>query len=303
MKLFFNILVGYFSKRDGLDKLKNRFKFIFRSLLTLPWTLRWLNEINKNPDLKNYLKLSPNLATKLHRPYLYKSLGSSGKLSALISHYHIMRNRFSISLYSRLINQESITIGTILGKNGKKLRLVLTQNHSFTKEGELSLQLYNSENIAVSTLTFSLTYLKCDVNIVIGGLQGPHRPFGTDEVRCATKDCHGLLPKRLVVDTLIIIAQYLNATKILAVGNFEHVYSSIRYRRNLTFNYGDFWLTLDAQKIDGKDMFTLPVYQSRKKIDVIVSKKRAEYQRRYDLMDDLKRQVTEHLLISAARQN
>lgn len=242
------------------------------------------------------MRENPRLACKLHRPYLYRSLGTSGKLAALQAHYRLLQKVFPATVCSSLLRNERLSIATLQGKNASVLTLVLTQRHSFEKEGEISLQVCNTEGAPITTLTFTMTEPEGKVVLVIGGLQGPRKPFGIEEVQCATKNCHGLFPKRLIMEALVAIAHNIGAEQILAVGNREHVYSALRYRRTFLADYDSFWEEQGACKVEGKDLFCLsPRLPPRKAMDEIASKKRAEYQRRYKLLDDLARQVSETL--------
>jgi hypothetical protein len=66
---------------------------------------------------------------------------------------------------------------------------------------------------------------------LIGGLQGPRKEFGHECIRTATKACHGLFPKRLVLEALTVIAREMGCQQVLAVCKDSHIYSSWRYRK------------------------------------------------------------------------
>ncbi|OWY37717.1 hypothetical protein CEK28_15955 [Xenophilus sp. AP218F] len=292
--LFWSLTRGEFSRRDGFDEGKNRFKFAFRGLLTLPWTLRWLKTLGSQ-SLLPYLRQNPRLACKLHRPYLYRSLGSRGKLAALRAHYQLLRQCLAPAIHQRLLSSETLSLANLAGKNDAPLAIRLTHQHSFDKEGELSLQVCNGEGVPVATLTFTLTLLEGEAAIVIGGLQGPCKPHGNECVQTLTKTCHGLFPKRLAAEAVLAIAEKFGCRQVLAVGKREHIYSSWRYRRNFFADYDSFWGTLEAEALEKGRFFRLPLVLPRKAMADIASKKRAEYQRRYGLLDELRRQVAASL--------
>ncbi|WP_434632795.1 VirK/YbjX family protein [Chromobacterium sp. CV08] len=288
--LFWSLASGEFSRRDGFDEGKNRFKFALRGMLTLPWTLRWLDTLRAQ-TLHTYLRRNPRLACKLHRPYLYRSLGIRGKLQTLQAHYQLLEQCFGAHARRLLLSSETLPLARLNGKNDAELLLLLTQQHSFDKEGEMSLQVCNAERVPLATLTFTLTRRDDAVAIVVGGLQGPPKPHGAEHVQQATKAAHGLFPKRLAIEALAALARRIGATEILAVGNSEHIYSSWRYRRHFFADYDSFWLTLEAEPVDNKRFFRIPPTLPRKALTDIASKKRAEYQRRYTLLDELAAQT------------
>ncbi|WP_440028703.1 VirK/YbjX family protein [Chromobacterium amazonense] len=290
MDLFWSLASGSFSRRDGFDEGKNRFKFAFRGVLTLPWTLRWLDTF-RSQTLLPYLRHNPRLASKLHRPYLYRSLGPAGKLRALQAHYQLLEKRFSGGARRQLLSSQHLQLAELTGKNDAKLLVVLTQQHSFDKEGEMSLQVCNADNVPLATLTFTLTRREQDIVLVIGGLQGPRKPHGAEAVQLATKAAHGLFPKRLAMEALTALARKIGADEILAIGNREHIYSSWRYRREFFADYDSFWQTLDAEPVDDGRFYRIPLTPPRKAMEDIASKKRSEYQRRYGMLDALAEQT------------
>ncbi|QEL56690.1 VirK/YbjX family protein [Chromobacterium paludis] len=288
--LFWSLASGNFSRRDGFDEGKNRFKFALRGMLTLPWTLRWLGTFG-SPSLLPYLRHNPRLACKLHRPYLYRSLGAAGKLRALQAHYQLLEQRFSAHARRQLLSSEPLLLAQLSGKNEGALSVLLTQQHSFDKEGEMSLQVCNGERVPLATLTFTLTRRDDRTVLVVGGLQGPRKPHGAEAVQLATKTAHGLFPKRLAMEALTALARRIGADEILAIGNREHIYSSWRYRRDFFADYDSFWQTLDAEPVDNGRFHRIPLTLARKSMADIASKKRAEYQRRYGLLDTLAAQA------------
>ncbi|UTH75204.1 VirK/YbjX family protein [Chromobacterium sp. IIBBL 290-4] len=290
MDLFWSLANGSFSQRDGFDEGKNRFKFALRGMLTLPWTLRWLNTF-RSQSLLTYLKRNPRLACKLHRPYLYRSLGPAGKLAALQNHYALQERTFNAQALKVLLSNAQLELAQVSGKNEESLLAQLTLNHSFDKEGELSLQVCNADRVPLATLTFTLTRREDLSVLVVGGLQGPRKPHGAETVQKATKAAHGLFPKRLAIEALTALARKIGVDEILAVGNREHIYSSWRYRRDFFADYDSFWQTLEGEPVENGRFYRLPLTIPRKAMEDIASKKRAEYQRRYTLLDELSAQT------------
>ncbi|VDZ83983.1 Protein of uncharacterised function (DUF535) [Kluyvera intermedia] len=57
-------------------------------------------------------------------------------------------------------------------------------------------------------------------------------------------------------------------------------------------DYNSFWESLSAT-VDGEGDYVLPLALGRKTMEEIASKKRAEYRRRYTLLDALQQQISE----------
>jgi hypothetical protein len=293
--LLCQLVSGRFSQRDGLDQFKDRFKLGFRSLMTLPATLRWLEVFVADPALLALLRLNPSLAMKLHRPYLTRRLGSAGKLAILRDHYRLERARFPAAMLASLLHNQRWPLATLTGKDERAYPLVLTHDHEFDKEGELSLQLMDPDGFALVMLTVTLSVIDGEPGMIIGGLQGPRRESATaDHIRAVTKAFHGLFPKRVAMEALTVLAARLGIQTVLAVGKAQHIYNSWRYRKHFEADYDSFWLALDATPA-GTDYFRIPLPIARKTMEEIASKKRAEYQRRYTLLDDLAAQLASNI--------
>lgn len=296
-RLFWRLTTGRFSKQDGFDEAKNRFKFAARGALTLPSTLRWLDTLARQEPLLEYLRTTPRLASKLHRPYLYRSLDSRGKVAALSAHYDHIVQCFSPAVRNVLLSPASLTLATLEGRDELRFRCTLTHNHTFTKEGELSLQFIDPQELVLATLTFTICRHAGQSAIVVGGLQGPAKEYkqqGNESIRIATKACHGLFPKRLVLEALVGVARHIGCRQILGVCKDAHIYSSWRYRRDFQADYDSFWESIGASKID-RNFFLVPFPIPRKAMEDIASKKRSEYTRRYTLLDSLEQQIQDCL--------
>ncbi|TDR81942.1 VirK/YbjX family protein [Paludibacterium purpuratum] len=289
------LATGRFSRRDGLDEFKHRFKLGFRSLLTLPAMLQWLDAFVGNPALLEHLRLNPRLAMKLHRPYLTRRLGTRGKLAMLLGHYQLESELFPPETLVALLHNERCPLATVTGKDTRDYPLVLTHEHEFDKEGELSLQLMDPAGFALVTLTLTLCRMDGRATLIIGGLQGPRRDEATAEhIRAVTKAFHGLFPKRVAMEALTVLAARLGIETVLAVGKAQHIYNSWRYRKRFEADYDSFWQALEAEPA-GTDYFRIPLPLVRKSMEDIASKKRAEYQRRYALLDDLATQLATNI--------
>jgi uncharacterized protein VirK/YbjX len=294
--LLFKLASGEFSQLDGLDEFKHRFKLGFRSLLMLPASLRWLETFTRDPVLLEFLRRNPRLACKLHRPYLHQGLGTAGKLSILEAHYQLETTRVPPKPLAALLEGQHLRLATIQGKDESRYLFTLTHQHTFDKEGELSLQMKNQEDIPLVTLTFTLCNTEQGRTLIIGGMQGPHlEDDGSNPIRTATKACHGLFPKRVAMEALTVLARMLGMQSVQAVCKQQHIYNSWRYRKHFEADYDSFWLVLEARE-NAQGFFEVPMQLPRKTMEEIASKKRAEYQRRYSLLDDLDAQIANSML-------
>ena len=104
---------------------------------------------------------------------------------------------------------------------------------------------------------------------------------------------HGLFPKRLVMEAACLFAQRLQVEQIIAVSNETHIYRSLRYRDKEARS--TLITTLSGNRLAAYVMLNaitcLPAQIARKEIAEIASKKRAEYRRRYEMLDAIQPQM------------
>ena len=162
------------------------------------------------------------------------------------------------------------------------------------REGESTLWLHDNEDTLLASLTFSVARSNGQQVMVIGGLQGPRRCVSREVIKQATRACHGLFPKRVLMEVLFQLAAQSSVRAIFAVSDEGHVFRALRYRlskgRHFHASYDEFWASLDGKKLSAF-CWQLPLQMERKSLEEIASKKRAEYRRRFELLDEIETSV------------
>lgn len=271
-----------------------RTKFALRSLLTPISTLKLLNGITRTPHYLDILKKQPSWPCKLHRPYLSINFKRNQIVGALNDHYQILFKQLESTVINRIFAVHAYLLATIQGKNEAFL-IYIDALDNLNKEGELSLYMTTAENVILAKCAFTLLTIDGKQTLFIGALQGPTKGDNSLEIiRHATKECYGLFPKRLLIEAICRFADHMNCEQILAASNETHIYRSIRYwhkkKNKMVADYNSFWESLSGIRNENND-FHLPSYIERKSLDEVPSKKRAEYRRRYQLLDDLENDI------------
>ncbi|MBF1995241.1 VirK/YbjX family protein [Serratia symbiotica] len=278
-------------------KTSFRLKFLSRSILNWHTTRGLLSILASNPLLDEILSAQPNLPCKLHRPYLAANMNKSACLSALSDHYDLIIQRMPLKMRLGHLSQQPFVLSCAQDKNGAPITLELAAFDKLNKEGEATLLLRNANGIMLAEITFALMHYQQQPTLFIGGLQGANHGVPHAEIQQTTKECHGLFPKRLVLEGICMLAHHLGICQIVAVGNATHIYQNWRYhskkKDQLHADYDQFWLSMGGKPLDD-GYFLLPARIARKPIDEVVSKKRAEYRRRYQLLDELEQGVAKH---------
>lgn len=277
-------------------KTSFRLKFIARSLFCWRTTSGLLSTLASNPLLNEILNAQPNLPCKLHRPYLAANMSKIECLFALRDHYDLSLQRMPRKMLLSHLNKPFV-LASATGKSGTAVSLELAAIDNLNKEGETTLLLRNASGIMLAEITFALMHYQQQPTLFIGGLQGANHQVPHAEIQLTTKECHGLFPKRLVLEGLCTLARHLGIQQIVAVGNATHIYQNWRYRSKkkdkLHADYDQFWTSMGGKMLES-GYFLLPEHIARKPIDEVVSKKRAEYRRRYQLLDELEQGMAEH---------
>ncbi len=293
MSLFLSLAGGQWRPGKFWHRRSFRQKFLLRSLIMPRLSVEWMNELSNWPNLNTLLTRQPRLPVRLHRPYLAANLNRKQLLEALRYHYALLRACMSAEEFSLYLNTPGLQLAKLEGKNGEQFTLELTMMISMDKEGDSTILFRNSEGIPLAEITFTLCEYLGKRTLFIGGLQGAKWEIPHQEIQNATKACHGLFPKRLVMEAVCLFAQRLQVEQIIAVSNETHIYRSLRYRDKegkIHADYNAFWESVGGE-CDAERHYRLPGQIVRKEVAEIASKKRAEYRRRYEMLDAIQPQM------------
>nr|WP_257624390.1 VirK/YbjX family protein [Enterobacter cloacae] len=272
-------------------KREYRLKFLLRSLLFWSSTRRMLEALSGRDDFDRLLASQITLPSKTHRQYLMRGLNAGDRADAIVSHYHWIDGLKDPSLAHALTSPLEQPVVQFRAKNEVLYTVSASSAHKAEREGESTLWLRDDQNTLLASLTFSVARSAGQRVLVIGGLQGPRRGVSRDVIKQATRACHGLFPKRVLMEVIFQLVAQSSIRAIYAVSDEGHVFRALRYRlskgRHFHASYDEFWETLDGKK-RSTFCWQLPPEMARKSLDEIASKKRAEYRRRFELLDEIK---------------
>jgi len=292
--LFFSLFSGQWRPGEFWNKRSFRRKFMLRSILMPRLSREWMNELSQWSHLDTLLTRQPRLPVRLHRPYLAVNFSRHQVLDALRYHYTLLSEAMSSEELTTYLNTQALTLAKIEGKNGDTFTLELTMQINLDKEGDSTILMRNADGDVLAEMTFTLLDYQNQRTLFIGGLQGGKRDLPHEAIQNATKSCHGLFPKRLVMEAVCRFAERLHVDQILAVSNDVHIFRGERYQdknKKILSDYDTFWEAVGGER-DNEGYFHIPVAIARKDIAEIASKKRAEYRRRYELMDAIQSQMS-----------
>lgn len=200
---------------------------------------------------------------------------------------------FMLKLYGdKKIELWRMTLDETLGE----MNLVLCAESGQRKEGLAAVMFNLPGEVPVYQILFWIARRGDDWAMWIGAMQGPNVDDAKDLVKRITKKCHAYRTKNLILYAAQAVARSLGVTKIFAVTN-EGYYANnhVRRDRKLKTSFSDFWAEAGGIPTDDARFYELPLVETRKTVEEIPSHKRAQYRRRFALLDELDASVAETL--------
>ncbi|PIJ64984.1 virulence factor VirK, partial [Serratia sp. OLLOLW30] len=245
-------------------------------------------------ELKWILYNQDTFPCKTHRQYLTRNLNAKQRASAIVSHYRYVSSLSNKALSSALISREETILAEFTGREEARFTISASCAHKAEREGESTLWLRGDNKELLASATFSAVSERAEWHFVIGGLQGPGRHVPHESIKEATRALSGIFPKRVLMEFISRLAELTAVRAIYGVSDNGHVFRSLRYRmskgRHLHASYDDFWSLIGGIKQNAW-RWQLPLTFERKSLEHIPSKKRAEYRRRFQIIDDIAEQV------------
>ena len=287
-------------------RFAKRARFMYRALSNPSVWLPWRGFLESSP-FERLAQGFPRLYEKPLRPYLHKALGQDAILELVRGHYRFLQWYAPTGLVEALLDNRPFLLNEgSVAELEQPLLLNLSYARHMQQEGELTLSLGFSDSLDtsehhrwISSLTFVLRQGPAGLELLVGGVQGGHSENSREEIRLATQVFHGLRPKHLLVHLLREIATLWGATRILAVSDSAHCLTRARYRGRIRIasSYDELWRDLGGELLD-EGFYELPVARERRPLEEVPSRKRAQYRRRYALLDSIDAEIREKLVLT-----
>lgn len=274
-----------------------RLRFLLRTLWYRQASRQWFAFLDATAARHQLVRMYPDVAEKIHRPYRRMDWRADQRLNALRSHFETVERLGWLRVVLSLCRRPA-TLATVTCKGGATLHLVAALSGQFAKEGELCLHLQQGERRLYSVV-FSLGALQEETSVAVGGtvvdvgcVQGPRGDSddASTIVRHVTKALHGCRPRDFMMAALRCVAELASAERIIGVGAERHIYRHWRKRKSITFDYDGFWAEQCGQVRSDGDYEIVPRLTFRS-LDELPSKKRAEARRRRQLLIAVRDQI------------
>ena len=291
--------------RQANHRFAKRARFMYRAFTSPTVWLPWHSFLESSP-FERLARDFPRLYEKPLRPYLHKGLPPGGILRMLRSHYQFLQHQAPSKLVAALLDNRPFMLNErSVGDLEQPLLLNLSYARHMQQEGELTLSLGFQDSLDtfnhhrwISSLTFMLRRGVGGRELLVGGIQGGNSEDSREQIRVATHAFHGLRPKHLLIHLLRQVASCWGASDILAVSGSAHCLTRSRYRGRIKIesSYDELWREVGGMlREDG--FYSLPVTQLRRPLEDVPSRKRAQYRRRYALMDSIDAEIRDKLAL------
>jgi uncharacterized protein VirK/YbjX len=293
----FNKLVKASSEvypKNNVRSLANRMFFFAKSIKNKTCILSFYNNINRL-GYSHILQHKPVVLGNIAWPYIHKDWDADRRFASITKHYALLKN---LPSFLDVSNGEPKIIVN-LGAYSENTSIILDKPSWFVREGEIVLNIF-LDDLRVMSLAFCLGQDNNETILYVGGIQGIHNGIASDKslktIKQLTKNFHGLRPRSFVITILKMIALKIGATKILAIDQTHrhhwHPYFKSSAKSLSLTNYDEIWK--EHEGIACKDGFyLLKPSKAHKDLREIESKKRSQYRKRYEMLDDVAHKISQ----------
>lgn len=280
MVSYFTTIGAFWSTRE---RNTHKFKALFWAIKYRHW-IRGLRSRFADRDLLYVLRLHPYLLFMCRlKAYVLKQVTPEFTLQRLVGHYYAISQYFGRdgvrAIHTTGIGLSEFSVGE------HKVDIFLQYVHVMRYEGQLTVAL------RMDGQTFYYAHVHFYDNAMwIGGFQG--RPGQLELSRYFTRLSHGVRPQNFMFLMLTLLARRMDVANIYAVSGQYHYYQKEnKTLEKVYFDYDIFWQELGGKLTPDGVWYNLPLIYPRKVYTDIPSKKRSQYQQRYQLFDVIERSV------------
>ena len=209
-----------------------------------------------------------------------------------------LSERFNEDFMLKLYGDKKIELWRMnLDETLGEMNLVLCAESGQRKEGLAAVMFNLPDEVPVYQILFWIAKThEGDWAMWIGAMQGPNVDDAKELVKRITKKCHAYRTKNLILYAAQAVARNFGVKKIFAVTN-EGYYANnhVRRDRKLKTSFSDFWKEAGGLPTNDERFYELPLIETRKTVEEIPSHKRAQYRRRFALLDELDKSIEETL--------
>ncbi len=245
---------------------------------------QWFGTLD-NPLLTRAVACYPLIEGAMYWPYINHEWSVEKRLEVIDQHYRLLDGEASIIADATFADLELVRMDTEF----PGLHLVLEKAPWFLREGEIVLSIFVNEH-RVYSAAFTLGVEDGRRVAYVGALQGRNIENIMEIYRSMTHALHGMRPRDFLLATLKLLLSSMSVETIWGVctDNQQHwgKYFAGAHDQKLVADYNEAWVEHEGIAI-GNGFFELQPKVQFKDMADIPSRKRANYRRRYAMLEKL----------------
>lgn len=247
--------------------------------------LRGWYETKDNPLRERALQRYPLIEGAMYWPYINHTWTVKKKFQVIDTHYRILGHLSSTLSDATFVDKLLVSCE----EEYPELKLVLEKAPWFLREGEIVLSIFVGVD-RVYSVAFTLGEEDGQRIIYVGALQGRSIDNAMEIYRSLTHALHGMRPRDFLMSALKMLCPYIGVERIWGIANgcrqHHGKYFSGSHKEKLLADYDEVWKEHDG--IDMKNCFyAIPATVTYREASEIPARKRANYKRRYAMLDKL----------------
>lgn len=271
-----------------MSAVKHQIRILSSAIKNRAILQQWFGTTN-NPLRTRAIKRFPLIEGAIYWPYMNHTWPVSKRLAVIDQHYRMLDGVATILADATFSDVELVRCD----ESYPGLRLVLEKAPWFLREGEIVLSIF-LEDERVYSVAFTLG-LEAGIPVVyVGALQGRNLDNAMEIYRNITHAMHGMRPRDFLLAALKFLCAGLGLKTIWGVcsAHQQHngSYFGSAHKEKLVADYDEVW-TEHGGIANAHGFFEFPATVHYKEMSDIPSRKRANYKRRYAMLEKLESDI------------
>ena len=243
---------------------------------------------HSTPVLAKISDIYPFVYEQPQRAFFYHRSTFEERAALVEAHFSFLEERIREDVLLDWYQEKNYLLWKGPSLDGEELALMLYYEAGQRKEGLLSVMLRLSTKPLYQIIFWIAPNKGGQPSMWIGAMQGPNMDNAREIVKQTTKLCHAYRTKNLILYAAQAVARSLGLSHIYAVTN-EGYYTNnhVRIDKKLKTDFSDFWREAGGCETEDNRFDELPLFESRKTMEEVPTRKRAVYRRRFAMLDAL----------------
>lgn len=268
------------------SRLRQKIKYHTRLFFSRKYRQPLIDEINQHAAWIKLFESSPKHLMAAIAHFLDIRWKVTDRFRALQIDLRYAHQHFGAQFANKLVANEAVALFEL----SESFSVQLCLNPVSLHEGFWSIMLLDAQGARLFNLTFA--FLAAD-KVLIGSIQGGARDQESklESIQQVTRAAHGLRPPPLLLCAFQAVCRRWGIKTICAIDQYTHVKGGWKHKSNrFKFDYQVLWQEVGGvQQAD--HYWSIPLQPVRKDLEQIQSKKRSQYKKRFQLMDELEQSV------------